>query len=164
MATTLGYDGWVAKITPEGQLIPFASGLRSPAGIGIRSNDELFYTDNQGGWVGSSTLHQIVEGGFYGYPCSLLDKAEYRAGKKLDIEEFSQQRKQPVLWLPHGELVNSPGNRTLPFELYKLQGVEGVADYPIEAAFTVLTILPFIIFYTFVEKHVVAGLVSGSGK
>jgi hypothetical protein len=110
MATTLGYDGWVAKITPEGQFIPFASGLRSPAGIGIRSNDELFYTDNQGGWVGSSTLHQIVEGGFYGYPCSLLDKAEYRAGKKLDIEEFSEQRKQPVLWLPHGELVNSPGN------------------------------------------------------
>ena len=61
-------------------------------------------------------------------------------------------------------LVNSPGNRTLPFELYKLQGVEGVADYPIEAAFTVLTIIPFIIFYTFVEKHVVAGLISGSGK
>ena len=61
-------------------------------------------------------------------------------------------------------LVNSPGNRTLPFELYKLQGVEGIADYPIEAAFTVLTIVPFIIFYTFVEKHVVAGLISGSGK
>ena len=61
-------------------------------------------------------------------------------------------------------LVNSPGNRTLPFELYKLQGVEGIADYPIEAAFTVLTILPFIVFYTFVEKHVVAGLISGSGK
>ncbi|MBT5927170.1 MAG: hypothetical protein HOH33_11170 [Verrucomicrobia bacterium] len=110
MATTLGYDGWVAKITPEGTFFPYASGLRSPAGIGIRSNDELFYTDNQGGWVGSSTLHQIVEGGFYGYPCSLLDKAEYRAGKKLDIKEFGQQRKQPVLWLPHGELVNSPGN------------------------------------------------------
>ncbi len=61
-------------------------------------------------------------------------------------------------------LVNSPGKRTLPFELYKLQGVEGVADYPIEAAFTVLTIIPFILFYTFVEKHVVAGLISGSGK
>jgi multiple sugar transport system permease protein len=61
-------------------------------------------------------------------------------------------------------LVNSPGNRTLPFELYKLQGVEGVADYPIEAAFTVLTIVPFILFYTFVEKHVVAGLITGSGK
>ena len=61
-------------------------------------------------------------------------------------------------------LVNSPGNRTLPFELYKIQGVLGVADYPVEAAFTVLTIIPFIIFYTFVEKHVVAGLISGSGK
>lgn len=61
-------------------------------------------------------------------------------------------------------LVNSPGNRTLPFELYKLQGVEGIADYPIEAAFTVLTIIPFVVFYTFVERHVVAGLISGSGK
>ncbi|HIG29541.1 MAG TPA: hypothetical protein EYQ50_17795 [Verrucomicrobiales bacterium] len=110
MATTLGFDGWVAKITPDGEFIPYANGLRSPAGIGIRSNDELFYTDNQGGWVGSSTLHQIVEGGFYGYPCSLLDKPEYRAGKKLDFEEAGRLRKQPVLWLPHGELVNSPGN------------------------------------------------------
>jgi multiple sugar transport system permease protein len=61
-------------------------------------------------------------------------------------------------------LVNTPGKRTLPFELYKLQGVEGVANYPLEAAFTVLTIIPFILFYTFVEKHVVAGLISGSGK
>lgn len=110
MATTLGYDGWLAKITPEGKFIPYASGLRSPAGIGIRSNDELFYTDNQGGWVGSSTLHLVVEGGFYGYPCSLLDRPEYRAGKKLDFEEFSKLRRRPVLWLPHGELVNSPGN------------------------------------------------------
>ena len=61
-------------------------------------------------------------------------------------------------------LVNSPGNRTLPFELYQIQGVLGVADYPVEAAFTILTIVPFILFYTFVEKHVVAGIISGSGK
>ncbi|MGI9649403.1 MAG: carbohydrate ABC transporter permease [Acidimicrobiia bacterium] len=61
-------------------------------------------------------------------------------------------------------LVNSPGKRTLPFELYKLSTGDGFADYPIEAAFTVLTIVPFILFYTFVEKHVVAGLTSGSVK
>jgi len=61
-------------------------------------------------------------------------------------------------------LVNSPGKRTLPFELYKMQGVEGIADYPIEAAFTVLTIIPFILVYTWVEKYVVAGIISGSGK
>lgn len=61
-------------------------------------------------------------------------------------------------------LVNSPGKRTLPFELYKLSTGDGFADYPIEAAFTVLTIVPFIVFYAFVEKHVVAGLTSGSIK
>lgn len=110
MGTTLGYDGWTIKITPGGEFIPFASGLRSPAGIGIRSDDALFYTDNQGGWVGSSTFHQLHEGAFYGYPCSLLDLPEYRAGKKLDIETFGPQRRQPVLWLPHGELMNSPGD------------------------------------------------------
>ena len=61
-------------------------------------------------------------------------------------------------------LVNSPGKRTLPFELYPLQGVEGIADYPIEAAFTVLTTVPFILLYSRVEKYVVAGMISGSGK
>lgn len=61
-------------------------------------------------------------------------------------------------------LVNSPGNRTLPFELYKVSAGHGIANYPIEAAFTVLTIVPFLLFYAFVEKHVVASVVSGSRK
>lgn len=61
-------------------------------------------------------------------------------------------------------LVNTPGRRTLPFELYQLQAGDSLSDYPIEAAFTILTIVPFIMFYAFVEKQVVAGLVSGSGK
>lgn len=61
-------------------------------------------------------------------------------------------------------LVNTPGKRTLPFELYQMQGIEGIANFPGEAAFTVLTILPFVLVYTRVEKYVVAGLISGSGK
>jgi ABC-type glycerol-3-phosphate transport system permease component len=61
-------------------------------------------------------------------------------------------------------LTNTPGKRTLPFELYLMQGIEGIANFPGEAAFTILTILPFILVYTRVEKYVVAGLISGSGK
>jgi ABC-type glycerol-3-phosphate transport system permease component len=61
-------------------------------------------------------------------------------------------------------LTTSPGNRTLPFELYLMQGIEGIANFPGEAAFTILTVLPFILVYTRVEKYVVAGLISGSGK
>jgi multiple sugar transport system permease protein len=61
-------------------------------------------------------------------------------------------------------LTNTPGKRTLPFELYLMQGIEGIANFPGEAAFTILTILPFVLVYTRVEKYVVAGLVTGSGK
>lgn len=61
-------------------------------------------------------------------------------------------------------LTSTPGKRTLPFELYLMQGIEGIANFPGQAAFTILTILPFIVVYTRVEKYVVAGLVTGSGK
>jgi ABC-type glycerol-3-phosphate transport system permease component len=61
-------------------------------------------------------------------------------------------------------LTTSPGARTLPYELYLMQGIEGIANFPGEAAFTLLTVLPFILVYTRVEKYVVAGLVTGSGK
>jgi glucose/arabinose dehydrogenase len=110
MGTSLGYDGWAAKITREGEFIPFACGLRSAAGIGISNQDEVFITDNQGGWIGTSTLNHLTEGSFYGYPASLLDLPEYRQGKKLDKAEFEKLRKPPAAWIPHGELANSPGN------------------------------------------------------
>ncbi|MPZ54231.1 MAG: ABC transporter permease subunit [Acidimicrobiia bacterium] len=61
-------------------------------------------------------------------------------------------------------LTSTPGKRTLPFELYLMQGIEGIANFPGEAAFTLLTVLPFVLVYTWVEKYVVAGLISGSGK
>lgn len=61
-------------------------------------------------------------------------------------------------------LTTTPGKRTLPFELYLMQGIEGIANFPAEAAFTILTVLPFVLVYTRVEKYVVAGLISGSGK
>lgn len=61
-------------------------------------------------------------------------------------------------------LTTSPGKRTLPFELYLMQGIEGIANFPGEAAFTILTVLPFVVVYTRIEKYVVAGLISGSGK
>ena len=61
-------------------------------------------------------------------------------------------------------LTSTPGNRTLPFELYLMQGIEGIANFPGEAAFTILTILPFVLVYTRIERYVVAGLTTGSTK
>jgi ABC-type glycerol-3-phosphate transport system permease component len=61
-------------------------------------------------------------------------------------------------------LTSTPGNRTLPFELFMLQTGEGVANFPGEAAFALITVLPFILVYTRIERYVVAGLTAGSSK
>ncbi|MBK1875305.1 DUF7133 domain-containing protein [Pelagicoccus mobilis] len=112
MGSAGGYDGWNVKISPDGKMTPFASGLRSPAGIGIdKVSDEIWYTENQGGWVAASFLAHIEEGKFYGHPSTLLDHPDFRGQpEKIQIENFEHMRKLPSVYLPHGELNNSPGN------------------------------------------------------
>ncbi|MDH4115829.1 MAG: carbohydrate ABC transporter permease [Acidimicrobiia bacterium] len=61
-------------------------------------------------------------------------------------------------------LTTSPENRTLPFALFKLGQSEGISNFPIEAAFAMITVVPFILVYTRIERYVVAGLTSGSSK
>ena len=117
MGRAAKYRGWGFKITPEGKFMPFASGMRSPAGIGINKEDELFFTDNQGDWEATSSLHHIVEGRFHGHPSSLTDHPDFE-GKDLNsiaIEEYEKLRKRPAVWIPHGELANSPGEPTFDY-------------------------------------------------
>jgi glucose/arabinose dehydrogenase len=64
------FRGWAMKITPEGKMVPVASGVRSPGGVGFNAQGEVFYTDNQGPWNGCCGLKHIVEGGFMGHPDS----------------------------------------------------------------------------------------------
>jgi multiple sugar transport system permease protein len=61
-------------------------------------------------------------------------------------------------------LTTTPGKRTLPYELFLMQGTEGIPNYPAQAAFTILTVLPFIFVYTRIERYVVSGLTSGAVK
>jgi putative heme-binding domain-containing protein len=126
MSSALGYRGWVMKVDAKGHLKPFASGLRSPAGIGMNAKDELFITDNQGDWVASSYLGHVEDGDFLGHPAALWDREEYgitpplldyktvdaRVEKvpPLDEAKFTAARKRPAVWLIHGDLTNSPGS------------------------------------------------------
>ncbi len=64
------FRGWAIKVTPEGKMIPVASGVRSPGGVGFNAEGDVFYTDNQGPWNGACGLKQIVTGGFCGHPDS----------------------------------------------------------------------------------------------
>jgi multiple sugar transport system permease protein len=58
-------------------------------------------------------------------------------------------------------LTTTPGKRTLPYELFLMQGIQGIQDYPAEAAFALLTVLPFILVYLRVERYVVQGITWG---
>ncbi|WP_040768771.1 DUF7133 domain-containing protein, partial [Novipirellula maiorica] len=55
-SSTVPYRGWAMKITPEGETIPFCSGVRSPGGVGANLEGDVFYTDNQGPWNGTCGL------------------------------------------------------------------------------------------------------------
>lgn len=76
MFSVVPYRGWVVRISPDGELIPFASGFRSPNGLGWDKEGNLFVTDNQSDWVETSALYHVQEGHFYGHPASLVWKED----------------------------------------------------------------------------------------
>ena len=89
--------GSVLEIDPkDGSIQIVAHGLRTPNGIGIGPQDEIFITDNQGDWLPSSKVLHLERGAFYGSRAVLLDEA---AGLAVT---------PPVLWLPQDEIGNSP--------------------------------------------------------
>lgn len=66
------FRGWALQIDKDGKMTPFACGVRSPGGIGFGPNEEIFYTDNQGAWNGSSSLKHLTKGSFQGNPNGLV--------------------------------------------------------------------------------------------
>ncbi len=64
------FRGWVLQVTPDGSTVPFASGLRSPGGIGFNEHDSLFYIESQGPWNSSCSLKSVTRGSFHGHPVS----------------------------------------------------------------------------------------------
>ncbi|HYC83619.1 MAG TPA: hypothetical protein VEB86_00295, partial [Chryseosolibacter sp.] len=64
------WRGWIIKISPDGKLEPWATGMRSPCGLGM-VDGELFYDDNQGDWIGSGAIWHVKKGSFTGHPAGL---------------------------------------------------------------------------------------------
>ncbi|GAA0554864.1 hypothetical protein [Chitinophaga japonensis] len=81
------WRGWMMHITPDGQMTPYATGFRSPCGLGM-INGELFYTDNQGDWVGSGGVWQVKEGDFMGHRGGLRWTGMPNSPLKLTTEEL----------------------------------------------------------------------------
>ena len=101
------YRGWVLKFTPEGQLIPFAPGLRAPNGIGLSPDGEIFTTDNQGSYIACGWLMHVRQGDFLGHPSGLIDDPRFKEPWKMSRDELLKVRKRPAAFLPHGVMGNS---------------------------------------------------------
>ena len=111
MGSMGGYRGWCCRVTPAGVFEPYASGIRSPAGLGIDPDGRLLYAENQGEYMGSSKISFLRQGEFYGHPSSLVSLA----GMKPDSPEimdpkWQKSAQRSALWFRHGVSANSPGN------------------------------------------------------
>ncbi|MCA9063360.1 MAG: hypothetical protein KDA96_09885 [Planctomycetaceae bacterium] len=62
--------GFIMKVGPDGTTTAYASGLRSPGGIGFDEHDSLFYVESQGPWNCSCSLKAVSQGSFHGHPAS----------------------------------------------------------------------------------------------
>lgn len=64
------WRGWMMHIFEDGKMEPYATGFRSPCGLGM-IDGELFYADNQGDWMGSGGVVHVKKGSFVGHPAGL---------------------------------------------------------------------------------------------
>lgn len=62
--------GFIMKVTNDGKTEAFASGLRSPGGIGFDENGSLFYIESQGPWNCACSLKAVSPKSFHGHPAS----------------------------------------------------------------------------------------------
>lgn len=62
------WRGKVLKISPTGEIAPFAHSFRYPTGLAIDSKDRVFATDNQGEQNCFNELNHLRDGEHYGVP------------------------------------------------------------------------------------------------
>ncbi|MDX1639276.1 MAG: plastocyanin/azurin family copper-binding protein [Balneolaceae bacterium] len=140
------WDGWLLEVSPEGEVTPIATGLRSPAGFGYNKNGDIFYAENQGDWVGSGNITHLEEGDFAGNPEGL--RWSHLPGSPIslkpgDIPDTGEpmhevagripELKTPSVWFPHGVmgistsdiLLDNTGGDFGPFEDQLFVGDQG---------------------------------------
>lgn len=114
-ASLAKWRGWLLEITPEGEMTPIATGLRSPSGFELNADEDIFYTENQGDWVGSGRMTHLEKGDFAGNPEGLVWSGEPNSPLSLKMEDIEEQSglslyeyskkvpemKAPAIWFPH---------------------------------------------------------------
>ncbi len=81
------WRGWTMKIHPDGTMEPWATGMRSPCGLGM-IDGEFFYDDNQGDWHGSGGIFHVTKGSFTGHPAGLRWTGLENSPVKITTEQL----------------------------------------------------------------------------
>lgn len=89
--------GRTIKVAMDGSYEWLNYGLRTPNGIGLGPDEELFVTDNQGQWLPGNKLIHVKKDEYLGMAWGLLDPM----GDK-------PEEAPPAIWLPDAEIGNSP--------------------------------------------------------
>ncbi|WP_010133999.1 plastocyanin/azurin family copper-binding protein [Ochrovirga pacifica] len=141
------WRGWMVKVKPNGELTPYATGLRSPAGYAISPEGDVFYSENQGDWVGSGRITHLEVGDFAGHPEGLkwtddpksplnLKPEDIKDKSGMTLYEYAKKvpaLKAPAIWLPHTVLgvstsdilYDTTGGNFGPFEGQQFVGDQG---------------------------------------
>ena len=139
------WRGWMLKITEDGKMTPFATGMRSPAAFGLNKTGDIFFAENQGDWIGSGRITQLNQGDFAGHPAGLRWSAEPNsriqlkrstfpdsAGLMFDYAKGKPNFKLPSIWFPHtvmgistSAILSINSDKFGPFEGQLLVGDQG---------------------------------------
>ena len=108
------WRGWMLQGTTNGKLAPFATGFRSPSSFGYNLEGDLFYSENQGDWVGSGHITHVEKGDFVGNPKGLRWTTDPESPVKLTVSDIPDtgepkfdvakrvpKLKTPAVWFPH---------------------------------------------------------------
>lgn len=111
-----GFAGWNIRVDASnkndlGKFTLWANGLRSPAGLGLSPDGRLWYSDNQGEYMGTSKIFVLEQNKFYGHPSSLVDLPGMTPDSpEIAWDKYADKAVKAAILLPHNSVANSPGN------------------------------------------------------
>lgn len=112
------WRGWGMMLPAGGILTPVCAGMRSPSGLGANAQGDMFYTDQQGNWVPTNSLHHMRPGVFFHHPEALASMAlpgspisgieQVPGGVPLNVALAAlPQMKPPAVWFPYKKMGQS---------------------------------------------------------
>jgi glucose/arabinose dehydrogenase len=97
------WRGWALIVGNDGTLTPVCGGLRSPNGLGRHVDGSMFFTDNQGDWIGTCKLSHLDFGDWHGHPSG----NQWYEEAKMPAPDVTAPGKPPAVWFPYDRMGRS---------------------------------------------------------